>query len=76
MAYNKAHVQAAGNAVLQVIDAVKDGLDASDVGAAITLLTAITDAADEFRGDTDAAILHLVATIADGVGDDRVNPSV
>lgn len=73
MAYNKAQVQAAGVAVLNTIDAVKDGLDASDVGAAISLLTAIAEAADEFKNDTDAAILHLVATIADGVGDDRVN---
>jgi hypothetical protein len=73
MAYNKAQVQDAGKAVLATIDAVRDGLDATDVTAAVGLLTAIAAAADEFRDDTDAAILHLVATIADGVGDQKVD---
>lgn len=75
MAYDKTQVQAAGRAVLDTIDAVKDGLDAGDVAAAVNLLTAIAAAADEFKNDTDAAILHLVATIADGVGDQRVDPA-
>lgn len=73
--YNKEQVVAAADAIVATIDAVKDGLDAADVGAAVTLLTAVAAAADEFKGDTDAAVLHLVAAIADRIGDQRVNPA-
>lgn len=73
MAYDKSQVQNAGKALVDVIDAVKDGLDAGDVTAAVGLLTAIAACVDEFKGDTDAAALHLVATVADIIGDQRVN---
>jgi len=74
MAYEKAQVHAAADAVYAVIQAVKDGLDIADVGAAITLLTAFVGAADEFKDDTDAAGLHLAARLADRFGDERINP--
>ena len=73
MAYNKAQVQEVGAAIVGVIDAVKDGVGVADLGAAMTLMTAFAAASDEFKGDTDAAILHLVAAIADGIGDQRVD---
>lgn len=73
--YNKEQVQAVGSAIVKTIEAVKDGVDVSDVGTAIELMTAFAGAADEFKGDTDAAILHLVASIADGIGDARVDPA-
>jgi len=73
MAYNKQQIETVGDAILASIDAVKDGLDTNDVTAAVSLLTAIGAAADEFRTDTDAALLHLVGHIASKVGDSRVD---
>lgn len=71
--YNKAQVEAAGDALLAAIEAVRDGLDVTDVTAAVSLLTAIGGAADEFRTDTDAAVLHLVSHVAGKLGDARVD---
>ena len=69
--YNKAHVQALGDAVFQVIEAVKDGLQASDTTAAMTLLGAFTAASDEIVGDSDAAVLDLIAGLATKLADSR-----
>lgn len=71
--YDKAQVKAAADAIVDTIDAVKDGLDAGDVTAAVNLLTKVAACADEFKGDTDAAVLHLVAGIADRIGDQRMD---
>jgi len=73
MAYNKAQVQAVGDEIIKTINAVKDGIDASDMTQAITLMTAFMSAADEFKDDTDAAMLHLAGHLMDRYGDKRQN---
>jgi hypothetical protein len=76
MMYNKAQVEAVGDAILATIDAVKDGLGPEDVVAAVGLLTSFSAAADEFKGDADAAILHLVGHMASKIGDTRMDAEV
>lgn len=73
MAYNKGQVEALGDALLDAVDAVRDGVGVDDTAAAIALFTALAGAADEIKGDTDAALLHLVGHMASKVGDRRVD---
>ncbi len=73
MAYEKAQVAAGADAVYEAINAVRDGIGVEDTGAAINLFTALAGCADEFKNDTDAAILHFVSRLAGRFGDDRVN---
>lgn len=75
MTYNKAHPQKFAEAVHGGIKAVGDGIDPSDVGAAVTLFTTLAEAADEFKNDTDAAVMHFAAKLLDLFGDERVNPT-
>lgn len=73
MAYDKDQVQAVADAVYDVVQAVKDGLDVSDMTAGMALMTAFMAAADEFKNDTDAAGLHMGARLMDRFGDSRVD---
>lgn len=74
MAYNKSEVEAVADAVMNAIKAVKDGIGVDDTAAAIALFTAFAAAADEFKNDTDAAVLHLGGRLMTSYGDTRVNP--
>jgi len=76
MAYNKDQVSELAVAFKGAIEAVKDGVGVEDTGAAIALFTALAGAADEFKADTDAAVLHFVAKVLDLFGDERVDAIV
>ena len=73
MAYNKNQVLDLAVAFKKWIEAVKDGIGVEDTGAAIALFTALAGAADEFKDDTDAAVLHFVSKVLELFGDERVN---
>lgn len=75
MAYDKSQVGDFAEALINAFDAVKDGLDAGDATAGVALLTSLAGVADE-AADTDAFAAHLIAAIADRVGDRLVNDPV
>lgn len=72
MAYDEGQVRELAQALLGAVDAVRDGLGPEDAAAGVSLLTALSAAADEAR-DTDAFALHLISELADVIGDRRVN---
>ena len=75
MAYNKAQVQEAADALWAVIQAARDGIQAEDMGAAVMLLTSIASVADNAK-DTDAFVAHLASRLLDHVGDELVDAEV
>jgi hypothetical protein len=73
--YNKEQVKAAGGQLISLLYGFADGLDLSDSANVIAFVTSVTGAVDEFKGDTDAAILHFLAGAAEAFGDRRINPT-
>lgn len=69
--YNKTEAQTLGAAIFELIDAVSDGLDASDTGAAMNLLAKLSAASDEIRGDRDAAVLDVLSGLSGKLADSR-----
>lgn len=74
--YNKQQAQDLGAAIFETIEAVKDGLQPHDTGAAMNLLGKFTAASDEIAADPDAAVLDIVAGLASAVADSKRNPVV
>jgi hypothetical protein len=74
MAYDKTQVQALGAKVVDMVKAVADGVDVSDVSVGMELLTAFMAASDEISSDTDAAIFDIIAGAADAYATERRNP--
>ena len=70
--YNKAQPKAVGKAIVQVLYGLGDGLDMSDTANLMALIQALSAAADEFKGDTDAAIAHALGGAAEEFGDRRI----
>jgi hypothetical protein len=73
MSYEKAELAALADKVLQMFDAVRDGVSLDDLDEAVGLLTAFGAASDEIKQDTDAALLHVAAALLDRVGDRRLD---
>lgn len=71
MAYDKQQVQALGAAVVDLIEAVADGVDVTDVGVGMDVLGKFMAASDELSSDKDAALLDVAAGIASTAADRR-----
>jgi len=71
--YNEAKVKAVGDALYNMIDAVKDGVGINDMDEFIALTMALQGAQAELAGDTDAAVLHIASALTDKLADARVN---
>ncbi|RKZ20201.1 hypothetical protein DRQ50_00145 [bacterium] len=76
MAYNKDQVQALGAKIVDMVNAVADGVDVSDVSVGMDLLAAFMSASDEIATDKDAAVLDIVAGATSAFADQRRNPEV
>ena len=76
MAYNKDQVQALGAKVVDMVNAVADGVDVADVSVGMELLTAFMSASDEIAADKDAAILDIVSGATSAFADQRRDPEV
>jgi len=74
MAYDKAQCKAVGVALYDAVVALKDGLQVEDTAVGMALLTSLAGAADEIKGDSDAALLHIASAVMEKAGDGRVNP--
>lgn len=70
--YNKEQPKAAGKAIVTLLYGLGDGLDMHDTANLMGLIQALSAAADEFKGDTDAAIGHALAGAAEEFGDRRM----
>ena len=71
--YNHNQVKAVGARLVDLAYALSDGLDISDSDEGVALLTAFMNAADEFQGDLDAAVLDLLSGAADAWARARQN---
>lgn len=69
--YNKDQTQGLGVAVFEMIQAVKDGIQPTDTGAAMNLLAKFTAASDEIQGDSDAAVLDVISGLSGALADSR-----
>ncbi len=74
MAYNKEQPLDTGRKLVELILALKDGLDVEDSDEFIAFGTALMGSVDEIKEDTDAAVLHLISGMTDRFGDERINP--
>jgi hypothetical protein len=74
MPYNKEQVQELGRQIVALGQAVSDGVDVTDVNAGMDVLAAFMGASDEFQADLDAAVLDMVAGMADAAATLRQNP--
>ena len=74
--YNKAQPQALGGAVVDMVNAVSDGVDVTDMAVGMKLMAAFKAAKDEIQGDKDAALLDILAGAASAFADQRRTPSV
>ena len=74
MAYSKEQVHALGAKVVDMVNAVADGVDVSDIAVGMELLTAFMAASDEIAADKDAAILDIVAGATSAFADQRRDP--
>ena len=74
MAYNKEHPKAAGKKLVELIYEFADGkLDMGDVMALQAFASALNQAKDELKTDTDAAVNHLISGATEEFGDRRIN---
>jgi hypothetical protein len=73
---NVVELKAAGAALVELILAVKDGLDAGDLIPAQALLSAVLAAADDIQEDWDSAALDIVAGAIERVAEVRRQPEV
>lgn len=71
--YNKAQLNALGVRLVELVDAVADGLDVTDVAVGINVLRAFMEAADDFALDKDAALLDVLAGAAGAAADRRLS---
>lgn len=74
--YDKTKIEDAAVSLYNLVQALRDGVDASDSVQAINFLTKVTSAASSFQADKDAAVLHLISKVMEVIGDDRVDAPV
>ena len=74
VSYNKEQPMDTGRKLVELILALKDGVDVEDSDEFISFGTALMGSIDEIKEDTDAAVLHLVSGITDRLGDERLDP--
>ena len=72
MAYEKAQVQAVGDALYDLIKGLADGIGTDEVSNLMQVLQAAVDASDEFKGNFYAAGPHAIAKLVDRFGDDKM----
>lgn len=63
-----------GASLVDLVMAVKDGIDVEDVLPAQTLLTAVLNAVDDIQEDPDSAILDIIAGAAGAYAEVRRLP--
>ena len=73
MAYNKADAMKVGEEVADVIMGVMDGVDMSDAGNVMELMSALMQGSDEIQADKDAALFHIASGLMGKVGDSKVD---
>lgn len=73
MAYDKQAVVDTADSLYGLVKALGDGIDVGDSVQLIDFVTKLASSASSFKDDTDAAVVHLLARIAEKVGDDRVD---
>ena len=72
MAYNKAHLQAMADALLNMGIAFSDGFQlADDSDEMMALVPAAINSADEFKEDLPSALMHLGGRLMEMGGDLR-----
>lgn len=76
MAYNKAQSRQAGKNFVNMIYELADGIDWGDAVAVEKFRKSLMASLDEIRGDTDAAILHIISGMSEEFGDRRMNKPV
>lgn len=74
--YDKTKPIEVGHKLVELIEAVTDGVGMEDMDEFISLIAALQAAQTEMTTDTDAAILHVVSGATDAFGDKRINPPV
>ena len=72
MAADKAACKKLGAEIVEMIYAVADGVDVSDAGAVIELVTALGAAASDIKADPDAAVGYVLSGAAEAFGDSKV----
>ena len=71
MVADKSQCKAVGVALLDLIYAVKDGIGVDDISIAQSTFLAALAAADDIKGDTDAAIPFVVAGLVEAYGEKK-----
>jgi len=69
MAYDKASIKSAGEALADLIVALGDGVGADDIPEGTAFLVAIAAQVPSFIEDTDAAILAFLSGLTDKLSD-------
>jgi len=72
MAADKAVCKKLGSELVDLIYAIADGVDVSDAGAVIELVTALGAAASDIKADPDAAIAYVLSGASEAFGDRKV----
>ena len=71
MAYNKMELQAAGGLLINLVQALSDGIDAGDIAEGTEFLVALSGLADDIKADPDAAILDILSGATSAFADMR-----
>jgi hypothetical protein len=71
MAYEKAALGAIGGEIVDMIQALADGVDAEDAGVVVGFLTKAVASIDAIKSDPDAAILDILSGAASAAADLR-----
>ena len=72
--YDPVQCKAVGAGLLEVVDAVKDGVQVEDAAAGTAFLLKLSAAANEIQSDSDAAVLDSASGLTDALARRRQNP--
>jgi hypothetical protein len=74
MVADKAQCKAVGAALVALIYAIKEQGAMGATDEAMAEFTAVLSAADDIKGDTDAAVPYVLAGAAEAYGDKKAGP--
>lgn len=74
--YDPVQCKDVGAGLLEVVDAVKDGVQVEDAAVGMAFLAKLSAAANEIQTDSDAALLDILSGAADAFARRRQNPEV
>jgi len=72
MAADKVQCKALGEAFVALVAAVGDGVDPQDAMQLIAFVSALQNAADDIKSDTDAGIAYALSGAAEAFGNRKV----